>query len=178
MHFCDVVDEFHDQNGFANAGTAKQTNFTTFGVGGQKVDHFDACYEDFSLSGLLVKLRCIAVNGACRSCVHRAFFVNGVAGDVHDATQCCGTHGHRNLTASVFNSLATHEAFGGVHSNGAHCVFAKVLGHFENEVFALVLGFQGVQDLRQVAFELNIDDGADDLGDFSGRVCHIGYLQI
>ena len=32
----------------------------------------------------------------------------------------------------------------------------------------LFVGFQRVQDLRQMAVELHVDDGADDLGDVAG----------
>jgi hypothetical protein len=60
--------------------------------------------------------------------------------------------------------LAADEAFGRVHGDGAHGVFAEVLGDFEDEAVAVVVGLQRVQDLRQVAVELHVDDGADDLG--------------
>ena len=48
--------------------------------------------------------------------------------------------------------------------------FAEVLGDFEHQPFALVFGFQRVQDLRQVPLELHVDDGADDLRDLSDGV--------
>ena len=46
-----------------------------------------------------------------------------------------------------------------------------MLRHFEHEALALVLGFQRVQDLREPAVELHVDDRADDLGDVSDLVC-------
>lgn len=42
VHFCDVVDQFHDQNSFTNAGTAEQADLTAFGVRGQQVNNLDA----------------------------------------------------------------------------------------------------------------------------------------
>ena len=45
-----------------------------------------------------------------------------------------------------------------------------MLRDFEHQAVALVLGLERVQDRRQVAFELHVDDGADDLGDLSDGV--------
>ena len=52
-----------------------------------------------------------------------------------------------------------------------------MLGDFEHQALALVLGLQRVQDRRQVALELHVDDGADDLGDVSGWIGHEGLLK-
>ena len=56
---------------------------------------------------------------------------------------------------------------------GAHGVLAQMLGDLEHQAVALVLRLQRVQDRRQVAVELHVDDGAHDLAnatDFVG--CH------
>ena len=50
----------------------------------------------------------------------------------------------------------------------AHGVFAQMLRDFENEAVALVRRLERVQNLRQMAVELHVDDGADDLGDAPG----------
>ena len=68
--------------------------------------------------------------------------------------------------------LAAHQALAGVHRDGAHGRFAEMLGNFEHQALALVLGLQRVQDRRQVALELHVDDGADDLGDVSDWIGH------
>ncbi len=44
-------------------------------------------------------------------------------------------------------------------------MLAEMLGDFENQALALVCRFQRVENLGQVAVELHVDDGADDLGD-------------
>jgi hypothetical protein len=55
-----------------------------------------------------------------------------------------------------------------------------VLGDFQHQGEGLarllvdVPGFQGVQDGRQLAVELDVDDGADDLGDLA----HAGARRI
>ena len=45
-----------------------------------------------------------------------------------------------------------------------------MLGDFEHQTVAAVLGLQRIQNRRQMTFELHVDDGADDLGDASGLV--------
>ena len=75
---------------------------------------------------------------------------------------------HRDRGAGVGDVLAADEAFGNVHGDAAHGVFAEMLGHFENQAVAVVGGFERVQDLRQMAFEFDVDDGADDLRDVAG----------
>ena len=42
-------------------------------------------------------------------------------------------------------------------------VLAEMLGDFEHEAVAVVRRLERVQDRRQVAVELHVDDGADDL---------------
>jgi hypothetical protein len=62
VHFGDVVDQFHNQNGFTNTGTTEQTNFTTLSVWCQKVDHFDACFQNLRCGCLLSKRRCLSMD--------------------------------------------------------------------------------------------------------------------
>ena len=70
--------------------------------------------------------------------------------------------------------VAAGQALGGVHGDGAHGVLAQVLGDLEHQAEGLagalvgVGGLQRVEDRRQVALELDVDDGADDLGDAAG----------
>jgi hypothetical protein len=92
------------------------------------------------------------------------------------------THGHGDRAAGVQHAGAAHQAVRRVHGDGAHGAFAEVLRHFEDEAAAVVFGFEGVQDLGQVALELHVHDGADDLGDSprGGRrvQCHIATLAV
>src|SRR6185437_9544155 len=66
------------------------------------------------------------------------------------------------------------QALGGPHRDRAHDAVAELLLHFERQVGVLQL--QRLVDERDgVARELDVDDGADDLGDGAfGRVsvCH------
>src|SRR5438105_3234602 len=50
-----------------------------------------------------------------------------------------------------------------------------MLGDLEHQPIAAVLGLQRVQDRRQMVLELHVDDGADDLSDFSDCVGRGGH---
>ena len=77
---------------------------------------------------------------------------------------------HLDRLAGVGDVLAAHQAFRGVHRDGAHRRLAEMLRHFEHQAVAAVLGLERVQDRGQVALELHVDDGADDLGDLADGV--------
>ena len=99
--------------------------------------------------------------------LHRAGLVDRLADHVDDAAERAGADRHRDRQAGVGDLLAAHQAFGGVHRDGAHRRLAEMLGDFEHQAVAAVLGLERVQDRRQVALELHVDDGADDLGDLA-----------
>src|SRR5262249_27262663 len=50
-----VVDELHDDDGFAHAGAAKQSDFSTFQERLDQVDDLDAGLKHLRLGGLLLK---------------------------------------------------------------------------------------------------------------------------
>ncbi len=167
----DVVDQFLHRHGLADAGAAEQADLAALGVGAHQVDDLDARDQDFSSVGLLGERRGVAVDGAEDVRLDRALFVDRLADDVHDAAQGAGTDRNADRLAGVAHGLTANEAFGGVHGDGADGVLTQVLGDFEHQALAgsLVDGFQGVQDRRQFAGELDVDDGADDLNELAGR---------
>src|SRR5690606_5103922 len=59
----DVVDELHDDDGLADAGTTEGTYFSALGEGTDQVDHLDPRFEDFRRSGLIHETGSGAVNG-------------------------------------------------------------------------------------------------------------------
>ena len=172
MHFRDVVDQFLNKNCLTNTGTTEQPNLTTFCVRREKVDNFDACDQHFGRSGLRFERWGISVDRATLFLTDWTTFIDWLTDDVHDATKCGFTNWHSDRAVSVSHSLTANEAFCGVHRNCANSVFAKVLGHFEHQLLAVVIGFNRVQDLWQVIVELNIYNGANHLGDFAFCVSH------
>ena len=49
----DVVDQFHDDHGLADAGAAEQADLAALGIGRQQIDDLDAGDQDRGLGRLL-----------------------------------------------------------------------------------------------------------------------------
>ena len=58
----DVIDQLHDQNRLADAGTAEQADLSAAKKRLNQVDDLDARFEHFERGRLLVKRRCVAVD--------------------------------------------------------------------------------------------------------------------
>ena len=100
----------------------------------------------------------------------RASFVDRLADDVHDAPERASPTGTEIGAPVSVDFLAAHQAFGNVHGDAAHGVLAEMLRDLEHEPVAVVGRLQRVEDRRQFALELHVDDGADHLGDVAGGV--------
>ena len=80
----------------------------------------------------------------------RAGLVDRLADHVHDAAQGLFADGNGDRLAGVDHFLAAHQTFGRIHGDGAHGVLAEMLGDFEHEAVAVIVGLERVQDLRQL----------------------------
>ena len=114
------------------------------------------------------------VDGAPLLGLDRAGFVDRLADDVHDAAERLVADRHRDRLAGVGDFLAADQTVGRVHGDGAHGVLAEMLGDLEDQAVAVVVGLERVQDRRQVAVELHVDDGAGHLGDAAGDALDVG----
>ena len=188
-----VVDQLHDQHGLADASTAEQADLAALGVRRQQIDHLDAGDENFGFGRLIDVRRCRRVDRPLLGGLDRASLVDRLADHVHDAAQGLVADRNRDRLAGVDHLLAAHQAFGGIHGDGAHGALAEMLGDFENEPVAVIVGLERVQDFGQMLAELHIDHGAHDLahmtfrafargdplllrlgfGDHGGFTCHI-----
>ena len=72
--------------------------------------------------------------------VDRAGFVDRIADHVDDAAEQFRADRHGNRRAGVGDFLTAHEAFRGIHGDGAHGQFAEMLGDFQHQPVAVVLG--------------------------------------
>ena len=80
----------------------------------------------------------------------RAGLVDRLAHHVHDAAQGLFADRHGDRLAGIDHLLAAHQAFSRVHGDGAHGVLAEMLGDFEHEAVAVIVGYERVQDLGQL----------------------------
>ncbi len=174
----DVVDELHDQHGLADAGAAEQADLAALGVGRQQIDHLDAGDENLRFGGLVGVSGRVLMDRALVLAFDRTGFIDRIADHVDDAAEQSRSDRHRNRRAGIGDLLAAHQTFRGVHGDGAHRRLAEMLGDFEHQAIAAVLGFERVQDRRQFAFELHVDDGADDLGDFTDCILWSGHIVL
>ena len=93
-----------------------------------------------------------------------ASLIDWLADDVDDPAEGLWSDWHHNWVASVSNLLASDESLSGVQSDGTHVVSTKMLGDLEDESVLGTLDLESIEDWWEVAFELDIDDGTDDLG--------------
>ena len=96
-----------------------------------------------------------------------ATLVDGLTDNVDDSAEGLRTDGHFDGIASVLDGLTTHETFSGVESDGTHVVATQMLGDLENESVLSALDFESIHDRGKFTFELHVDDGTDDLGNFT-----------
>ena len=136
VQFGDVVDQFHDDDGLADARAAERADFAALEEGADQVNDFDAGGQDLRRGGLVDQGRGGAVDGIAFLGDDRAAFVHRVADDVEDAAHDGLADGHGNGGAGVGDFVAALEALGGAHADGADPVVAEVLLDFEG-----LLGF-------------------------------------
>ena len=176
--FRDVVDELHDDDGLADAGTTEHAAFATLEQRADEVDDFDTRGENFGVSGLLGQRGSGTVDRRAEIRIgDRHVFVHEVAGDVEDPAENLLSNRNRDRLAEVGEGHAALETVRGGHGDRTHPTVAQMLLHFEHElgIHAVedVLDLQRVVNFRQLGClgEVGVDDGADDLDD-SSLVAH------
>jgi len=100
--------------------------------------------------------------------VDGATLIDGLSDDVHDAAQAALSDWDADGLLCVDHALTSYKTFCGIHGNGADCVLSQVLGDFEDETDLVALDLEGVEDGGQVAVELHVNDGTDDLSHLAG----------
>ena len=91
--FRDVIDEFEDDDGRADASTTKGAGFATLDEGANEIDHFDTGLENFGLGILLQKSRGFAVNGVFFLVRHWTTTVGRLTGHIENAPKHSFTDG-------------------------------------------------------------------------------------
>jgi hypothetical protein len=93
--------------------------------------------------------------------------VNWLTDDVHDSSKGGWADWHGDGVSSVGDILTSDETLGGVQSNSSNVVASQVLGDFQNQSVLDSLHFECIENRWELAFELDIDDGTNDLRDLS-----------
>lgn len=121
--------------------------------------------QKFSSRALFAEGRGVSVDWSVLRGVDGAAFVDGLSNHINNSTESLSAHGHEDGGTSVLHFLTSHESFGRVKSNSSDVVASQMLGNFEHESVRGSLDLEGVENRREVAVELHVDDGSDDLGD-------------
>ena len=172
VQFRDVVDEFHDDDGLADAGAAERADFAALEKRTDQINDLDAGGQNLRAGGLIHERGRGAMDGQIFVGLHRTLFVHGIAGDVEHAAHDGFADGHGNRAAGVGDLVAALESLGGAHGDGAHPVVAEMLLHFERQLGlgaarAGVFDRQRVVNGGQLAGKFHVHDRADDLNDFT-----------
>ena len=92
--------------------------------------------------------------------------VDRLAENVEHASENFRTYGNGNRSVGGNGFETALEAVDRVHRDGSDSAVSKLLLDFENDGLFAVFHFEGVVNVRNVsAFELNVDDDADNLLD-------------
>ena len=175
MALGDVVDQLHDQHGFADTGAAEQADFTALGVGGQQIYDLNAGDQLLGLRRLLAERGGRTVNRRALGGVHRPAIVDWVADHVHNAPQHFRANRHGDGRAGSLRLVIAGQALGGVHRDGAHTVLAQMLCHLQHQQGAVTaLDMQSIENRRDLAIELYVHDRAHHLGDPADSVFRHG----
>jgi len=130
----DVVDQLHDDDGFAYSSAAEEADLSAFQKRLNQVDDFHSRLEHFGGRRLFVEGRSEAVDGHSFLKGNRAEIVHGFADYVHYAAERTTAHGSGNGSALINRFHAPHHAVGRFHGNAAYTAFADVLLYFEDDV--------------------------------------------
>ena len=65
--------------------------------------------------------------------------------------------------ACVDDALSPDQPISGVHSDGPQGILSQMLGHLQNQPHIVVLHLQGCHDRGQLAIEVHVHDGTNDL---------------
>ena len=140
-----VIDKLLNQNGLADTGTAEQTDLAALGVGADQVNDLDAGLENFSGRLLLIKGRGRTMNGPVLRILGSRLLINGITEQVEYAAETLVTNGDLDGLTGVDRIRTANKAVCGGHRNAADHIVTDVLGNLNDQLFAVVLQLDSVE---------------------------------
>ena len=182
---CDVMDQFHDQNGLAYTGTTEEANLAALGVRCNEVNDFDACFQDFRTCSLVFKLWYRTVDRPIViSLYFFIYFIYGLAKNVKDTSQYARANGDLDRAARIFCSHAADETVRRAHGYATDDIVAQMLHYFCYQINRLVSFAACYMDSRidswQIFFcrKADVDNRADNLDYFPKFIAHEEALLL
>ncbi len=167
----DVADQFHDDNGFSDAGSAEEADLPPLLIRGQKINDLDAGLKNLLFCGLFDERRRWTVNRVAFFELDRPHLIHRFAQDIQHPSQNSAPYRDRNSRPRVRDRHSPAQSIGGTHGHRANGLVPQMLGDFQGDVniFLVVVDLDGVVDGRNFpAGKFNVDDRSNDLGDLSG----------
>ena len=93
--------------------------------------------------------------------------IDGLTNNIDDSSEGLGTDGYQNGGADIADTLSSNETLSGIKGNGTDVVSTEMLGDLENKSVGAILNLKGIQNWGKLALELHIDDGTNNLGNFT-----------
>ena len=163
---CNIVDELHDKNGLADAGTAEKSYLTALEVRRDKVNYLDARFEYLVGSSLLLVGRRLSVDFPALLCFGGWHIINGLSEKVEYSSESLFTYGNGDRLSRIDSLCASYKSVGRTHSYAANDIVADMLCDFDNEALSVIVDLNGVLQVRQrVRRKADIKYRADDLND-------------
>ncbi len=161
VHLGDVVDQLHDENRLADAGAAEEADLAALGVRREQIHHLNARHEDLSFRRLFRRS-----SGAGWWMARLALVLTGPASSTGSPMTLMMRPSVSSPTGTMIGEPVSTTSWprtrpsGAVHGDRAHGILAEMLRYLENQAVAMVLGFQRIQNRRQMSVELYVDDRA------------------
>ena len=166
-----VVDKFLDKHGFAHAGAAEQAHLAALGVRLQKVDGFDARFQDLHRRALLAERGRGAVNARALLRFHLALAVYWLTEHVEHAPERGFSHRHLYAVAGGGDAHAAPQPFAAGEHDAAHAALVQMLGDFHHLYTAFVLHFKRVFQLGERVLEHHVHNG-------TGNACYYAFFHL
>ena len=107
------------------------------------------------------------MNGSVLIGVNGTTLIDGLSNNIDNSTEGLGTDGYQNGGADIADTLSSNETLSGIKGNGTDVVSTEMLGDLENKSVGAILNLKGIQNWGKLALELHIDDGTNNLGNFT-----------
>ena len=124
----DVVNQFHDDDGLADARATEQSNLPALQIRFEQVDDLDAGFEHLEIGRLVLEGGRRTVNRPALFRLHGTIRkIDRLAEHVENPPQRLRAHRHRDRLSEVLGAHAALHAVGRLHRHGADAVLAQVL---------------------------------------------------
>ena len=159
-----VVDQFHDHNGFAYAGAAEHTDLTALSVGADQVDNLNACFQDFGGCGQFLKRGGRTMDIPAFLCLNLRTVIHHVSEDVEDSAQCFAADRNGNALSGISHGHTALQTVCGAHCDAADRIVSDMLRNLNRQRMIADRQGQGVIDGRQRSFrKMNVYHRSHDL---------------